>query len=107
MEFLIGVLGVLLLGGLYVGLGLADRGREACRDCSLPDDPESCGSCPLVVAPDDPESCRSCPLVVAPDGLENPREGDTSRSASASPEPRRQDGASRRRWLPMWRPSGD
>lgn len=92
MEFLIGVLGVLLLGGLYVGLGLADRGREACRDCSLPDDPESCGS---------------CPLVVAPDGLENPREGDTSRSASASPEPRRQDGASRRRRLPMWRPSGD
>lgn len=50
MEYLIGILGLLLLGTVYVGLGLADRGGETCHDCSLAEGPEDCDACPLVVA---------------------------------------------------------
>jgi hypothetical protein len=35
MGLLIGILGMAVLAGLYVGLGLADRGEEGCGDCSL------------------------------------------------------------------------
>ncbi len=35
MEFVIGVVGMAILVGLYVGLGLADRHEDGCGDCAL------------------------------------------------------------------------
>lgn len=92
MEFLIGVLGLLLLGGVYVGLGLADRARDGCGDCSLAEDPESCGS---------------CPLVVAVEGLEKGWEGDAEGSTAAAVDPHRADEKAPDRRLPMWDPAGE
>lgn len=46
MEMLIGVVGMLVLGGLYVALGLADH-DDGCGGCSLADAPEEgCLACP-------------------------------------------------------------
>lgn len=35
MELLIGIVGMAVLVGVYVGFGLADRGEEGCGDCAL------------------------------------------------------------------------
>ena len=35
MELVVGVACMAVLVGLYVGLGLADRGEEGCGDCAL------------------------------------------------------------------------
>jgi hypothetical protein len=35
MELVIGIVGMAILVGVYVGLGLADRGEEGCGDCAL------------------------------------------------------------------------
>lgn len=35
MEFVIGIVGMAILVGVYVGFGLADRGEEGCGDCAL------------------------------------------------------------------------
>lgn len=92
MEFLIGVLGLLLLGTVYVGLGLADRGRDGCGDCSLADDPKSCGS---------------CPLVVAAEGLKKRQEGDGAGVVTVAWASRREADDARSRRLPMWNPSSE
>jgi len=44
MEILVGVAGMAILVGLYVGLGLADRGEDGCGDCALHQpDGDGCG----------------------------------------------------------------
>lgn len=54
MSYLVGVVGLLGLAGLYVGLGLADRGRKGCGGCALRDDLEDVcgGSCPADATDD-------------------------------------------------------
>lgn len=48
MEVVIGVAGMLVLGGLYVALGLADRGAGPCGGCGSAELPDGgCGSCSL------------------------------------------------------------
>jgi hypothetical protein len=43
MELVIGVVGMAILVGVYVGFGLADRGEEGCGDCALRgDEGEGC-----------------------------------------------------------------
>lgn len=44
MMYLIGVAGLLALGAVYVGLGLADRGRDGCGGCALRDLESGCGT---------------------------------------------------------------
>ncbi len=89
MEFLIGVLGLLLLGTVYVGLGLADRGREACHDCSLADDPESCDACPLVL------TARQ---------LEKELDTDPGLAGEVAGQSVDRGAGRRGRRLPMWKP---
>lgn len=56
MEYLIGIMGILLLGTVYVGLGLADHGRETCHDCSRAEEPGDCDACsPLAASNENPE----------------------------------------------------
>lgn len=46
MELVIGVAGMLVLGGLYVVLGLADRGGGPCGGCGSTVPPDrGCGAC--------------------------------------------------------------
>ena len=45
MSYLIGVVGLLGLAAVYVGLGLADRGREACGGCALRETDVACRAC--------------------------------------------------------------
>lgn len=91
MEFLIGILGLLVFGTVYVGLGLADRGRGACHDCSLADEPESCDACPLVV------TARR---------LEKELDTDAGPSGEAAARSEDRGAETRSRRLPMWEPHG-
>lgn len=44
MDLLIGIVGMAVLVGLYVGLGLADRAEDGCGDCALHrEDGNGCG----------------------------------------------------------------
>lgn len=46
MELLIGVVGMVALAGVYVALGLADRGGHDCGGCRLREAPgDGCRSC--------------------------------------------------------------
>lgn len=47
MDLLIGIVGMVALAGLYVALGLADRGGTGCEGCRLQEDLEgACRACP-------------------------------------------------------------
>lgn len=48
MEILLGMVGMAVLAGAYVGLGLADRGGAGCGGCDVSaPDPAACGLCDL------------------------------------------------------------
>ena len=48
MDVVIGIAGMLVLGGLYMTLGLADRGEGPCGGCASAELPDAgCGACSL------------------------------------------------------------
>lgn len=48
MELVIGVVGMAFLAGVYVALGLADRGEGPCDGCGASELPEGgCGACTI------------------------------------------------------------
>jgi len=57
VELLVGIVGMAILVGVYVGLGLADRGEEGCGDCALRGDEGE--GCSLYGSRD--EARPSCP----------------------------------------------
>ena len=60
MDVVIGVAGMLVLGGLYVALGLADRGEGPCGGCGsagLPDG--ACGACTVEERADGDRETRT------------------------------------------------
>ena len=55
MDLVIGVVGMVVLAGIYVALGLADRGKDSCESCLLRGDVD--GGC--LACPESPETGRA------------------------------------------------
>ena len=62
MDVLIGIVGMVALAGLYVALGLADRGGAGCESCRLQEDLE--GGC--LACPDDRRERAASPPPAGP-----------------------------------------
>jgi hypothetical protein len=69
MDLVTGVVGMVVLAGIYVALGLADRGRDGCEGCLLRGDTEG--------------GCLGCPELREPGITRRSRYGTTSPATGA------------------------